>query len=69
MQGLRANFCAVAMLAAVGFSTEMLKDIDNQPKFRPPFFGPGVPAGRLPMKGTKNAIRRENQTHAWQSRD
>lgn len=47
MQAVRANFCAAAMLVAVIGSTEVVNEIDNQPKFRQPFIGPGVPDQRF----------------------
>jgi type IV secretion system protein VirD4 len=62
MQGVRANVYAAVALAVVMFSTELVKDIDNQPKFRQPRVVPGVPDRRLPQKGEKkNEIWRKNE--------
>ncbi len=68
IQSVRANIVAVAALVAVMFGTEVVGEIDNQPKFQQPRVVPGVPVQRLPQKGQSNAIRRENQANAWQGR-
>ena len=68
MQSVRANVYAVAALGTVVFATEVAGEIDNQPKFPQPRVVPGVPNWRLPQKGERNAIRRENPANAWQGR-
>ena len=43
LQATRANIYAAAALAAVMFGTEVLRDMDNQPKLQQPRVVPGVP--------------------------
>lgn len=68
MQATRANVYAVAALAAVMFGTKIVQDMHNQPKLQQPRIVPGVPDRRLPLKGERYAIRRENAAIAWPSR-